>query len=360
MELLDNFNDSFLARKLLDKIRGFKGTATIMEVCGTHTVAIFKTGLRSGLPKNIRLISGPGCPVCVTPQQTIEVARELACQEGNILLCFGDMMLVPGIKGSLASAVTERGAGVKLMYSPIEALDYAKDHKDKKVILFGVGFETTIPLFASVLLRAKEEKIDNIYLLPAFKLIPPALETLLASDDVKVDGFMLPGHVSAIIGEEAYKGLSDKYGCRGVITGFERVDILEGIALLLDMISEGSLCIKNQYSRFVSLSGNTRARDAIYAVFKDTDTVWRGLGKIPKSGLMLKEPFMGFDVQPLVNFEIGEAKEAKGCICADVIKGKSLPTDCKLYKRVCTPQHPIGPCMVSSEGTCAAYYKYGE
>jgi hydrogenase expression/formation protein HypD len=360
MELLDNFSDPFLARKLLDKVASYNKEVSFMEVCGTHTVAIFKTGLRSGLPDNINLVSGPGCPVCVTPLNDIEKAIGLACRNNTVLFCFGDMMRVPGVTGSLETARAEKSAQVKIIYSPIEALDYAKKNPDQDVVLFGVGFETTVPLFASVMLRAHQENLTNIYLFSAFKLVPPAIDALLASGEVNLNGFLLPGHVSAIIGADAYQFMVEKHNTSGVIAGFEVVDILTGIDCLLDIVENKEIAIKNQYHRVVSAQGNRRALDIIYKVFIESEATWRGVGEIPQSGLSLHADFAEFDAEQLIDFSVDEVSEPKGCRCGDVIKGLSKPADCPLYKTKCTPSNPVGPCMVSSEGTCAAYYKYGE
>ncbi len=232
-------NNVSIAKKLLERINLFKKNVSMMEVCGTHTVAIFRSGIKYGLPKNINLISGPGCPVCVTPTEEIEKAIGLACKKGFTLFCFGDMVKVPGVNETLETAKAKKEANVNLMYSPMEALEYAEKNKKEKVVVFGVGFETTIPLFCSVLVRAKENNIKNLFLLPAFKLVPPALDILCSSGEIKIDGFILPGHVSTIIGEKAYMPLIKKYGIPSVITGFEPVDILEGIYMLVEMISGG-------------------------------------------------------------------------------------------------------------------------
>ncbi len=322
-------------------------------------MAFFKSGIRSGMPENVNLVSGPGCPVCVTAIETMEKAIRLACRKGTVLFCFGDMMKVPGISGSLESVRAERGANIRVMYSPLEALAFARGEPRKDTVLFGVGFETTIPLFASVLARASRDELQNIYLLAAFKLIPPAIEALLSSADIAVDGFILPGHVSSVIGEESYSFMAERYNVPGVITGFETVDMLEGILLLLDMIKKREPAIRNQYSRFVSLRGNQKAKEIIRSVFTVRDSEWRGLGKIKSSGMWLKDEYSRFDAEALIDFEISKTPEPRGCICDDVIRGKSKPTECKLFKSSCSPSHPVGPCMVSTEGTCAAYYKYG-
>lgn len=348
-----------MARHLLERIHTFTEKVTIMEVCGTHTMALFKTGIRFGLPSTVTLVSGPGCPVCVTPLEIVQNAIELACRENTVFFCFGDMMKVPGVSGTLELARAQSNANVKIMYSPLDALEYAREEPHKDIILFGVGFETTIPLFASILLRAQKDKIKNLYLLCAFKLIPPALQALLSDGDCPIDGFLLPGHVSSIIGEDAYRFMVETYQASGVITGFESVDILEGIYLLLDIVSKKEAAIQNQYARFVTKEGNRTAHDIMYTVFSKCNARWRGIGELPMSGLQLKSDFAQFDAQNLIDFKITSVPEPSGCCCGDVIKGKIKPLACPLFKVVCAPHHAIGPCMVSSEGTCAAYYKYG-
>lgn len=357
--LLDNFKNPQIARRLLEEIRSRTTGATLMEVCGTHTMALFTTGIRNGLPEHIHLAAGPGCPVCVTPVESIESAIGLACRKDTVLFCFGDMVKVPGASDTLESARANRGARVRVMYSPLEALEFARNEPRTDVVLFGVGFETTIPLFASVVQRAAAHRIENLYLLTAFKLIPPALEALLSSGDAGIDGFILPGHVSSVIGAGAYRFMAERYHVPGVIAGFEAVDLLEGILILLDMIDRREPAIKNRYARFVSPLGNQRARDLIASVFTECDSTWRGLGEIRNSGVRLTGDFSRFDAGALIDFEIGAVSEPAGCGCGDVIKGKRTPTECALFKAVCTPAHPIGPCMVSHEGACAAYYYYG-
>lgn len=354
--IIEKFKDSRISQRLLKDINKVKDDISLMEVCGTHTVQIFKTGIKSGLNRNIKLLSGPGCPVCVTTSEDIDKAIAIACRKDVVLCCFGDMIRVPGSKSSLESAP----ANVKIIYSPIEALELAKKLPGKKIVMFGVGFETTIPAFASVLERAKKQKIKNLYIFPVFKLIPPAIRALLESKDVNIDGFILPGHVSAIIGERDYRFIVSEFNKPAVITGFESVDILKGILLLLDMINKGKPRIKIEYSRSVSSQGNQLAKKTIYRVFEETDVDWRGLGRIKNSGLRLKKEFSGFCVDKIMDIKMKTPRNNPKCICGSVITGASEPLDCKLFAKECVPGHPVGPCMVSGEGTCAAYYKYGE
>jgi hydrogenase expression/formation protein HypD len=330
-----------------------------MEVCGTHTAALFTTGIRRALPDGIRCISGPGCPVCVTTAEEVEKAIMLAGRKNTVLFSFGDMVRVPAASGSLESARAQGRASLRVMYSPREALEYARKEPDADVVLLGVGFETTAPAFAAVLTEAGDEKIGNLYLLPAFKLLPPALDALLAGGDAGIDGFILPGHVSVIIGVDAYRFLPERYGLPGVVTGFEAVDILEGILMLLEMIERGEPAVRNQYTRFVSPEGNPKARALVDAVFAPCSARWRGLGEIAESGLRLKSAYGRFNAEALIDAEVPQAPEPEGCLCGEVIRGKRIPPDCALYKTRCNPSSPIGPCMVSGEGTCAAYFKYG-
>lgn len=358
-DLIEGFRSREAARALLEKVRAHAAPASIMEVCGTHTAALFRTGIRDAIPPSLRLISGPGCPVCVTPGREVEKAIRLACLPGTVLFCFGDMVRVPGANGSLEAARAERGAQVRVMYSPLEALVFAARERGTRVVLFGVGFETTIPLFASVLRRAKGDGVRNMYLLSTFKLLPPALEALLARPGLRIDGLILPGNVSAVIGADAYRFVAERHRVPGVIAGFEAADMLQAILMLLEMIDQGKPAILNEYSRFATDRGNERALAAIREVFIPRDSEWRGLGVIPGSGLGFREEFSGFDAEPLLTEEVPPVPEPEGCLCGDVIAGAREPEECVLFGRRCTPAAPIGACMVSGEGTCAAHYRYG-
>ena len=355
LEILEKFKDLKTAQILLERLASIKDNYNFMEVCGTHTVQIFKTGVRDALPRNIRMLSGPGCPVCVTTTEDIDKAIAITKNNDVILFCFGDMIKVPGSRESLSDVRSH----TKLMYSPLEALDFAKNNPCKKVVLFGVGFETTIPAFAATLIRAKKEKIKNLFIFPVFKLVPPALQAILTSKNMNIDGFILPGHVSTIIGQEAYSFVAKKFKIPAVITGFEAVDILEALLLLCEMLKTHKPQIKLEYSRVVPPKGNKLALDMIDSVFKKSDVRWREIGVIPKSGLSLSSAFKSFDVNTVLNIKIKKVTENKGCLCGSVLMGVATPLECKFFGRKCTPGTPIGPCMVSSEGTCAAYYKYG-
>ncbi len=330
-----------------------------MEVGGTHTVAIRRGGLRAALPAGPRLISGPGCPVCVTPGREVEKAIRLACEPGVLLFCFPDMLRVPGACGSLETARATRGARVRTIYSPIEALEFAAGEPGRKAVIFGVGFESTIPIFASVLRRARGRGIRNLFLLPAFKLLPPGLAALLSRPGIGVDGLILPGNVTAVIGADAYRFIAARHRLPGVVAGFEMSDILRAILMLLEMIAEGEPRILNEYTRFSDDRGNAAALAAVREVFTPRDSVWRGLGTVPGSGLGLNEVYAAFDAETLLEGEVPPVPDPPGCICGDVIVGAREPEECALFGGRCTPSRPAGACMVSGEGACAAHYLYG-
>ncbi|AIS51343.1 hydrogenase expression/formation protein HypD2 [Thermoanaerobacter kivui] len=327
----------------------------IMEVCGSHTMAISKYGLRQILPKNIRLISGPGCPVCVTAQNEIDSVIELA-NKNVVIATFGDLIRVPGNKSSLQA---ERAAGkdVKVFYSPLDALEYAEKNPSKEVVFIGIGFETTIPTVAVTIKEAEEKNIKNYSVYCLHKTMPEALRALLEGGS-KVQGFLLPGHVSAITGSKIYKFLAEEFGVGGVISGFEALDILMSIIMLLKNYKSPSIEI--QYKRVVREEGNVEAQKIIEEIFEPCDSTWRGLGEIKGSGLKIKDKYKDFDAALKFDIKpIGEEIEIKGCRCGDVLKGNIYPNECPLFGRVCTSENPVGPCMVSSEGSCAAFYKYG-
>ncbi len=333
---------------------------TFMEVCGTHTMAISKFGIRRLLPQNIKLISGPGCPVCVTSQKDIDKAILLGRRKDIILASFGDMMRVPSTLGSLEREKAQ-GADIRVVYSPLDALKIAQANPSKKVIFIGVGFETTSPLVASVILEAKNKRVKNFFILSFFKLIFPALEFLAKAKDLNIDGFICPGHVSVITGSKPYEVIAKKYKKPCVITGFEASDIIKGIIKLVRQKRGGYSFVEIAYKRAVRPYGNPKARSLINEVFKVKDSYWRGLGFIKESGLELRKDFKEFSAEEEFKLEEPKSlKELPGCLCGEILKGKNKPPDCKFFGKECTPQRPLGPCMVSSEGTCSAYYKYGE
>lgn len=329
-----------------------------MEVCGTHTVSIFRHGIRSLIPSNIKLLSGPGCPVCVTPIEDIDKMLYISKQSNVILTTFGDMMRVPGSDGSLYKAKAE-GTDIRMVYSPLDALKIAKENKDKKVIFFAVGFETTSPLIAATLFEADRKNIENFYIYSVHKLVPPALEVLVNTEELKLDGFILPGHVSTIIGSRVYEFIPYRYKKACVITGFDADDILQAIGMLLKQITENEPKVEIQYKDAVKPEGNPKAVEFINQYFEPCDSNWRGIGIIPKSGLKLKKEFSHRDAEVVFNIPELKSKEPKGCQCGVVLRGIKLPPECPLFAKVCTPENPVGACMVSSEGSCAAYYKYG-
>lgn len=330
----------------------------LMEVCGTHTVSIFRHGIRDIIPREISLLSGPGCPVCVTSIKDVDSAIALAKLPGLVLGTFGDMMRVPGGVECLADARAE-GADVRVFYSPMDALKLAIDERNKQVVFFATGFETTSPLIAATLFDAEKKGVNNFFIYSTHKLVPPALRALLASPDVMVDGFILPGHVSTIIGKKPYAFLASEYNKPGVITGFGADDIIEGIYMLVSQVSRGSADVEIQYKDVVREEGNPRAVALIEQVFTPSDAYWRGIGTIAGSGLTLREEFRRFDAMLRFSPAVPSHPEPEACSCGDVLRGVKIPLECPLFGTACRPESPVGACMVSTEGSCAAYYKYG-
>ncbi|MBX6423742.1 hydrogenase formation protein HypD [Thermosulfurimonas sp. F29] len=333
-------------------------TYTLMEVCGTHTVNIFRFGLRSLLPPEVRLLSGPGCPVCVMPQEEIDALIELVEVHRVILCVFGDLLKVPGTRSSLREA-RARGGEVRVVYSPLDAVRVAEENPDRRVVLAGVGFETTAPAHAVALIEARKRRLGNFRFFPALRLMPPALRALLSDPDLRVHGLILPGHVSTVIGSKPYEFIPRQFGIPGVITGFEPRDILEGIALLVRILREGLPRIEIQYTRAVRPEGNPWGRRMMSEVFRPVSGRWRGLGEIPESKLVPSGEFEEYDAVREFGLSLTPSPEPAGCRCGEVLKGKVLPPDCPLFVRVCTPDTPHGPCMVSNEGSCAAYFRFG-
>jgi len=358
LKYLEEYRDSAIARKLLEKIRHTSNhDVRLMEVCGTHTVSIFRSGIRSILPPTISLLSGPGCPVCVTDQKEIDAFIELARTDGVIVTTFGDLMRVPGTKSSL---VKERADGrdIRVVYSTFDALEIAQKNPAKKVVFLGVGFETTAPTIAAAIFSAAEMNVDNFSVICAHKLVPPALEALMAMENVQIDGFLLPGHVSVIIGVKAYQPFFKRHQIPCVIAGFEPADILQAIGLLVEQIESGRPALQNAYSRAVTLEGNTKAQKLLEDVFEPADICWRAIGVIPQSGLKIRKKYERYDAETRFDIQVADSMDPKGCACGQILIGTKTPPQCSLFKTVCTPIDPVGPCMVSTEGTCAAYYKY--
>lgn len=357
----EGFRDAELARRLVNRIRDrvareLGGPVTLMEVCGTHTVAISRTGIRSALRGAVTLVSGPGCPVCVTSQGDVDAMVELASR-GLTVYTFGDMMRVPGTTDSLET-VRARGGRVRLAYSAADAVAHAASHPGEQVVFLAVGFETTAPGVALALRQARDLGLDNFTVYPAHKLIPPALRALLDRQEVRVAGFLLPGHVSTVIGRQALSFLARDYGLPAAIAGFEPVDILMAVDRLTEMMTRGEAAVANMYPRAVREEGNPLALQAMWSCFEPCDASWRGLGLIPASGLGLRDPWRDFDARCRHGVSTFEAPVRPGCRCGDVLRGKILPPACPLFARACTPARPQGPCMVSSEGACAAYFRY--
>ena len=328
----------------------------LMEVCGSHTMAIGRFGIRGMLPENVGLLSGPGCPVCVTYAGYVDAAIEL-CRRGCVIATFGDMLRVPGSEATLAQARSE-GGRVEVCYSPEGALELARRRPEQEVVFLAIDFETTVAPVVSLVPTAEREGIENLSLLVAFKVVPPALEALIADPQVRIDGFLCPAHVSAIIGSEAYRPVVDEHRLPCVVAGFEPLDILYGISGLLEMLAEDRPDLVNQYSRVVRPEGNPRAQRLIETYLEPVDTPWRGLGTIPASGLGLKPAYAAFDAESRFGVETGGGRTDPRCRCGDVLKGMVQPSECPLFATVCTPRHPVGACMVSSEGSCAAHYMY--
>ncbi len=357
MKYRDEYRDKELCQSLVQKIKGqTKADLNIMEICGTHTVSIFRFGLKEMLPKNIHLISGPGCPVCVTPISSIDYMIALSREKNMMIVTFGDMINVPGSSSTL-SQEKARGADIKIIYSPLQALEIARDFPQKKIVLIGIGFETTIPLLASVVLEAKKQSLSNFFLLSLVKVMPPIMKELLQAGEIKIDGFLCPGHVSAIIGTQPYQFISRKFHIPCVIAGFEPVDILLAVYHLIQQKLRQKPFVENQYKRAVREDGNPLAIRKIREVFIPVDALWRGIGQVTNSGLDLKPAFSAMNACHF-KVKVEKTRINSECRCGEVIRGIITPLECPLFRKVCLPENPIGACMVSSEGACAAYYKY--
>ncbi|MBI1913105.1 MAG: hydrogenase formation protein HypD [Deltaproteobacteria bacterium] len=359
MKYIDEFRRKKEAQGILKTIHKIsRKRVNIMEICGTHTHSISRYGIREGLPESIKLISGPGCPVCVTSAADINRIIEFSkSRKDAIIATFGDMMRVPGTNSSLQEE-RARGGDIRVVYSPLGTLDIARANPDKEVVFYAVGFETTVPTVASTILTAKEEGLKNLSVLSLHKLTPPAMRALLDSGEVEINGFICPGHVTAIIGAGAYEFLATDYKSPCVVAGFEPIDALMGLYMLVKQLEEDRCEIEIEYNRVVTWDGNKKAQTVIDEVFEPSDSLWRGIGNIPKSGLQINEKYAFFDAEKRFSIPKGEDAEPKGCRCGLVLKGIMTPDQCPLFATACTPESPVGPCMVSSEGTCAAFFKY--
>ena len=355
---IEEYRDSKIAKTLIEKINNTsRRPIRLMEVCGTHTVSIFRSGIRSVLPDTIALISGPGCPVCVTDQREIDAFIELARLDDVIVTTFGDLMRVPGSNSSLQKESAE-GHDIRVVYSTFDALEIEQKNPAKKVVFLGVGFETTAPTIAASILQAQHLNVENFSVISAHKLVPPALETLMSLEDVQLNGFILPGHVSVIIGLKAYRPFFKRYQIPCVAAGFEPADILQAISRLVEMIESENAGLDNAYPRAVTEEGNIKAQKILQDIFEPADACWRGIGLIPLSGFKIREKYAGHDATRQFDIQVPEPHIPPGCACGEILIGKKSPPDCRLFRKVCTPIDPVGPCMVSTEGTCAAYYKY--
>lgn len=344
--------------KKISRLAEGKKKLRFMEVCGTHTVAIFRSGIRQILPENVELVSGPGCPVCVTNDDYIDKAVEYSSRKDFIVVTFGDMLKVPGSRSSLSAAIAE-GANVRIVYSPLDSLKLAKENPRKKLIFLAVGFETTAPTQAATVLAAKAQGIKNLFMLSAQKLVPPALKFLLGDAEVKVDGFLLPGHVAVVIGANAFNFLAEEFQMPSAIGGFEADEILTALASLLEQIDGGKISVANDYRSVVKAEGNLSAKKILAQVYEVADVEWRGIGKIPASGLKMRDEFADFDIERVEPVELERVEKKSACRCGEVLRGVINPTECPLFGKACQPFHAIGPCMVSVEGVCAAWFKYG-
>jgi hydrogenase expression/formation protein HypD len=362
MKFQDEFRDRALVKNMADNIHRMAARlpqpVNFMEVCGTHTMSIYQYGIRTLLPDNVRLVSGPGCPVCVTPIEYVDKALACAADPHNIVATFGDMLRVPGSRSSLMEQ-RACGADIRIVYSPLDAVTLAKNNPERQVVFLGIGFETTAPTIAASILEAERLGLTNYCVLASHKTMPVPMDILSADPDLALNGYLCPAHVSTVIGGNAYKGLAEKYHIPCVVTGFEPADVMQGIEMLLAQQLRGESSVEIQYRRAVSWEGNAKALAILDQLFVPCDAAWRGLGILPGSGLTFRPAYARFDAEQVLTLDIPEAHENPACRCGEVLKGKQTPFQCPLFGTVCTPEEPVGACMVSSEGTCAAAYKYG-
>jgi hydrogenase expression/formation protein HypD len=359
MKYLDEYRDGPIAAKLVERIKRAQTKPwVIMEVCGGQTHSIVKNGIDQLLPKGVELVHGPGCPVCVTPLEMIDKAHAIARRPEVIFCSFGDMLRVPGSDGDLFR-IKSQGGDVRVVYSPLDCLKIAKANPEKQVVFFAIGFETTAPANAMLAWQAKQMDLKNVSLLVSHVLVPPAIEAVLSSPQNRVQGFLGPGHVCAVVGYAEYEPLAARFRVPIVITGFEPLDILEGVLMTVEQLEQGRAEVENQYSRVLARGGNHPARERIARVFEVGDRKWRGVGTIPQSGFQLREEFREFDAEHRFSVEAIDTMEPEVCIAGQILQGIKKPHDCPAFGGECTPQHPLGATMVSAEGACAAYYTYG-
>jgi hydrogenase expression/formation protein HypD len=359
MKFVDEFRRSELARGLIRSIsRISTRKARLMEFCGGHTVSIMKHGIRQLLPTSIEMLSGPGCPVCVTHNADLDKAIALARHPDMILTTFGDMLKVQGSRSSLQEARAD-GADVRIVYSTMDALRIARENPSRPVVFLGIGFETTAPTVAASVLQAEHEGLRNYHVLSLHKLCPPAIRALLDSGEVLIHGLICPGHVSAVTGSKAWEFVARDYGIPCVVSGFEPLDILQCVHMLVTQIEQADSRVEIAYRRGVREEGNAKALEVMARTFEEAPALWRGMGEVPQSGLRLKKEYARFDAESVFDFDPGPTVEPECCICGDVLRAVKTPPECPLFARACTPATPVGPCMVSSEGNCSAYYHYG-
>ncbi len=357
MKFIDEYRDRALVVQLSEQLHHLSNAPwTFMEVCGGHTMAFYKFGLPTLLPDNIRLLSGPGCPVCVTDTRYIDQAVAYSRLSDVVITTFGDLLRVPGSTSSLTTEKA-RGADIRTVYSSLEALEIARELPDTRVIFLGIGFETTAPTSAAALLEAAERRLSNFYLFSAHKVMPPAMAALI-EEGIPIHGYLCPGHVSAITGTASYEPLVRQYGVSCVISGFEPVDMLQSLVMLVTQQVEHAPAVAIQYSRAVKPEGNPKAQQMMEQVFQPRDDWWRGLGILPGSGLGIADAYRQHDAEAMIPVDVEETREIPGCICGEILKGLKTPRDCQLFAHACTPMSPVGTCMVSNEGACAAYYRY--
>ena len=362
MNYLDEFRNRELVQGLAVRLRtlaaGLTRPVTFMEVCGTHTMSIYQYGLRGLLPEAVRLISGPGCPVCVTPNEYLDRVVALARRPGVTIATFGDLLRVPGSSSSLQEE-RARGADIRIVYSPLDAVALATRTPERLVVFLGVGFETTAPTVAGSILAAARQGLGNYFVLASHKTMPKPMEILSVDPELRIDGYLCPAHVSAIIGADAYRPLAEQHRIPCVVTGFEPGDVLQGVEMLVRQRLADVAQVEIQYHRVVKAEGNPKAREVMAQVLEPCEATWRGIGVIPGSGLRIREEYAAFDAERQLPVAVEEPREHPGCRCGEVLKGKLSPFACPLFATACTPEAPVGACMVSSEGTCAAAYKYG-
>jgi hydrogenase expression/formation protein HypD len=360
LRFITEYRRSDLAQGLISQIQhSAKTPSRFMEFCGGHTVTIFRYGIRQVLPSTIEMVSGPGCPVCVTANADLDRAIALAQIPDVIITTFGDMIRVPGSRTTLQEQKAD-GADVRMVYSTSDALKIAEDNPSKAVAFLGIGFETTAPTVAACILQAEHKRITNFYVLSLHKLCPPIIRAILDSGEVELQGLVCPGHVSAVIGSHPWEFIARDYHIPCVVSGFEPLDILQCVSMLVAQVETGRSEVEIAYRRGVRPEGNREAIKLMERVFEPGPASWRGMGEVPNSGLKIRKEYQHFDAELAFDIDPGLPYEPKGCICGDILRGVKTPLDCKLFGNVCTPQYPVGPCMVSSEGTCAAYYNYGE